>query len=121
MKLATENSNSITVAAKLAPEDVACGDFVALLKTTFELPSYMWDVAQGMLPVDELVRLQMIPSDAGVPLKVFAVCLPFVYVKTADGTVKTLDMRREQIVRLDHDCGKEVWDELKPGKKKQHC
>lgn len=77
----------------------------------------MWDAGQGLLPIHELVRLRIIPSDAGVPLKVFAVCLPFIYAKNTAGELKTLDMRRQQIVRLDRACAKEVWDELKPGKK----
>jgi hypothetical protein len=100
MKLATditeESSSDTTVAATLAPEDVACGDFVAVLNMTFELPTYMWDAAQAMLPVDELIRLQLIPSDSGVPLKVFGVCLPFVYVKSTAGDVLTLDTRRHR-------------------------
>lgn len=123
MKLVTDTSRPTTVAASLAPEDVACGDFVGVLRTTFELPTYMWDAAQALLPVDEVVRLPMIPADAGVPFKVFAVCLPFVYAKTAAGELRTLDVRREQIVRLDRDCAKAVWDELKPAKpeKKKNC
>jgi hypothetical protein len=116
MKTSTE-SNSTTVAAVVAGEDVACGDFVALLNTTCEVPSYMWDAGPAMLPIEELVRLRMIPSDAGVPLKVFGICLPFLYVKNSGGQLKTLDLRRQQIVRLDRACAKEVWDELKPVKK----
>ena len=104
MKLATEISSDTTVAATLAPEDVARGEFVALLNITYELPTYMWDAAQALLPVDELVRLQMIPSDAGTPLRVFGICLPFVYVKNAAGELTTLDLRRQQIVRLHQEC-----------------
>lgn len=118
MKLATDIAEATTVAATVAPEDVACGDFVAVLRTTFELPSYLWDGPPALQPIDELIRLRMIPSDSGLPHKVFAVCLPFVYAKTAAGEVKTLDLRREQIVRLDRDSAKAVWDELKPDKKK---
>jgi len=118
MKTSTESDSIITLAAIVAGEDVACGDFVALLNTTYEVPSYMWDAGPAMLPIDELVRLRMIPSDAGVPLKVFGVCLPFLYVKSSSGELKTLDLRRQQIVRLDRACAKEVWDELKPASKK---
>jgi hypothetical protein len=76
----------------------------------------MWD--QAMLPASELVRLRIIPGDAGVPLKVFAVCLPFVYAKDHKGNVQSLDIRRQQIVRLNSDCAKEVWHELKGLKRK---
>lgn len=118
MKTSTQSDSTITLAAIVAGEDVACGDFVALLNTTYEVPSYMWDAGPATLPIDELVRLRMIPSDAGVPLKVFGVCLPFLYVKSSGGELKTLDLRRQQIVRLDRACAKEVWNELKPASKK---
>ncbi|WP_254508107.1 hypothetical protein [Anatilimnocola floriformis] len=118
MKTTTETSSETSVAATLAPEDVACGDYVALLKVTYELPTYLWDAAQALMPADELVRLALIPPDSGVPLKVFAVCLPFVYVKSYAGEIKTLDLRREQIVRLHHESAKAVWKELKPDKTK---
>jgi hypothetical protein len=75
----------------------------------------MWD--QTMLPATELVRLKIIPTEAGTPLKVFAVCLPFIYAKTAAGDVRTLDLRRQQIVRLDRAAAKEVWSALKPNSK----
>jgi hypothetical protein len=115
MKTSTESQSTTTVAATVAGEDVRCGDYVTVLNATCEVPSYMWD--QAMLPAGELVRLKIIPCEAGVPLKVFAVCLPFLYAKNASGELKTLDLRRQQIVRLDRTCAKKVWDELKPGKK----
>jgi hypothetical protein len=116
MKTSTETQPTTTVAASVAGEDLHCGEYVTLLNATCEIPSYMWD--QAMLPATELVRLKIIPCEAGVPLKVFAVCLPFVYAKTAAGDVRTLDLRRQQIVRLDRAAVKEVWTVLKPANKK---
>jgi hypothetical protein len=117
MKTSTESHSATTVAATIAGEDIHCGDFVTLLNAIFEVPSYQWD--QAMLPPTELVRLKLIPCDAGVPLKVFAVCLPFIYAKDSKGEIKTLDLRREQLVRLSGDCAEKVWDELKAAQKKK--
>lgn len=117
MKTSLETESTTTVAATVAGEDVHCGDFITLHSATFEVPSYMWD--QAMLPPGELVRLRMIPSEAGVPLKVFGVCLPFIYAKDAKGEIKTLDLRREQVVRLDADCAESVWRAMKPPHKKK--
>ncbi len=114
MKTASGTASETTVAATVAGEDVNCGDFVALLSTIYELPSYFWDSCDVALIPNELVRLRMIPSEAGVPLKVIAICLPFVYAKTSCGEVKTLDLRRTQIVRLDRASAKQVWQALKP-------
>ena len=112
MKTSIEPQSRTTVAATVAGEDVSCGDYVTLLTATCEVPSYMWD--QAMLPPTELVRLKIMPSDAGVPLKVFAICLPFVYAKTPTGQVRTLDLRWQNIARLDRASAKEVWTALKP-------
>lgn len=117
MKTSTESTAATTVAATVAGEDIHCGDFVTVLNTIFEVPSYQWD--QALLPPTELVRLKMIPCDAGVPLKVFAVCLPFIYAKDSKGEIKTLDLRREQLVRLNCDSAEKVWDELKAAQKRK--
>jgi hypothetical protein len=117
MRTSTEPESATTVAATVAGEDIHCGDFITLLNATFELPSYMWD--QALLPPTELVRLKMIPSDAGLPLKVFSICLPFVYAKDTKGEIRTLDLRREQVVRLNCDCAETVWREFKSAQKRK--
>lgn len=113
MKSTSAAQLETTVAATVAGEDVNCGDFVAVLSVVYEVPSYMWDSCESVLPAQELVRLKMIPSDAGIPLKVQAICLPFIYAKNAAGEFSTLDVRRQQIVRLDRQAAKEVWKSLR--------
>lgn len=112
MKSPTESLET-TVAATVSGEDVSCGDYVALLNAVCELPTYLWNCCSDSTAPHELIRLRLIPSEAGVPLKVFAICLPFVYAQTATGEVETIDLRREQIVRLDRKSAKRVWRELK--------
>ncbi len=101
-----------TTAATVAGEDLACGDYVSLLTETVELPSFLWNCSDLMLSPHELVRLKVIPSQAGQPLKVMAICLPFVYAKTSAGEMTTLDIRRAQLVRLDRRCAKSIWKQL---------
>jgi hypothetical protein len=113
MKTNTKLSPATTVAASVAGEDVHCGDYVALLSHIYELPTCLWSSGSDYLPADEIIRLKMIPEDAGVPLKVFAVCLPFVYALTSCGEMKTLDLRRQSIVRLDRSSAKQVWKQLR--------
>jgi hypothetical protein len=60
----------------------------------------------------ELVRLKMIPANAGQPLRVIAICLPFVYARTPSGEMATIDTRRAQLVRLHRKCAKTIWKEL---------
>lgn len=118
MKTKTAAQLETTVASTLAGEDVARGDFVALLNSVCELPSYLWNSCDALLPADELVRLKFIPSEAGTPLKVFAICLPFIYATTAEGMTETIDLRQSQIVRLDRASAKKVWRQLKQDSKR---
>ncbi len=104
-------------AATVAGEDLACGDYVSLLNEMVELPSFLWDCCGASLSPEEVVRLRLIPDDAGQPLRVIAICLPFVYAKTPKGETVTLDTRRMQLVRLDRKCAKLVWKHLRCGPK----
>jgi hypothetical protein len=107
---------SSTLAKPLAPEEVHPGDFVTVLYITYELPSFLWCADSFRIPHDEPVRLQFLPEDGGAPLKVRAVCLPFVLVKTSANQHRTLDLRKCRIARLDPEFAKTAW---KAGKKKQ--
>jgi hypothetical protein len=102
-----------TAAATVAGEDLACGDYVSLLSETVDFPSFFWDCCGAGLSPHELVRLRTIPANAGHPLKVIAICLPFVYAKTPGGDVATVDTRQAQLVRLHRKCAKVIWKELR--------
>lgn len=108
------------IAATVSGEDLACGDYVALLTETVDVPSYLWDRCETALSPHELVSLKLIPEDAGQPLKVVAVCLPFVYVQTPNLETATVDTRRASLVRLDRKCAKVVWKKLKSKAKREN-
>ncbi len=112
MKTKAKSNLETRVAATVAGEDLACGDYVAVLTEIVEAPSFLWDCCGASLSPHELVRLKMIPADAGRPLKVLAVCLPFVYAKTHKGKTTTIDLRQMHLVRLDRKCAKVVWKTL---------
>lgn len=120
MKTETTPSET-TLAATIAGEDLCAGMYVSVLNETLELPSFLWDTSTGTLAPDELVRLTCIARDAGVPLKVAAVCLPFVFVSDPAGTCRTLDVRRMQLVRLDARYAKRVRKALKPKSPVSRC
>jgi hypothetical protein len=97
------------VARSLAAEDLRCGHFVGILHETVELPSYHWTCDGQLLPPDELIRIVYRPTEGGTPLKVKAICLPFVFVKHPSGQHQTLDVRRHQLVRLNDNYARLVW------------
>lgn len=107
------------VGRSLAPEDLRPGDLVSVLTEILELPSFLWCHDSQLLAPDEPVRMPWRPDDAGTPLKVKAICLPFVFVKTPNGEGRILDMRRCQLVRLSSDYARSVWRAFK--KQKNSC
>jgi hypothetical protein len=109
MKTSDSAQKSITtVATRLAPEDLRPGQDVAILAEIFECPTWLWHCeAPGFRP-DELVRLQALGRSTGRPLRIKAVCLPFVLVTRSDGKSRTLDIRRVQLVKLDRGYAKLV-------------
>ena len=118
MKVATPKQWDTSVAARVAGEDIACGDFVAAMNEVVELPSFLWNCSSISLTPDDAVRIRVMAHDAGQPYKVIGVCLPFIYVKTHWGSVAILDTRQRQLVRLDQQCARSVWKKLKSAAKK---
>ena len=78
-----------------------------------EWPSFYWDasLAGGR---DPLVRVSRLPTEDRVPLKIKAICLPFVFVKKPTGEFQTIDIRLTQLARLDRVYARTVWKSLKP-------
>jgi hypothetical protein len=104
------------IVAGVAGEDIQPGDFLTLSSELVELPSYLWSCESTSITNDEPVRIRYIPSEAGEPLKVIAICLPFVYAKQAKGATRILDIRQHQLVKLDAWVGRKVWKRLKAAK-----
>ena len=106
-------SSETALAASVAPEDLECGDFVAVLSVTHEYPSFLWCCDSELLAREEPVRVQRMGADDGTPLKVKAICLPFVLVKEANGKHRTLDVRLCRLARLASDYAREVWKAMR--------
>jgi hypothetical protein len=101
------------LAASVAPEDLRCGDFVALLSVVHEFPSFFWSCGSGALACDRPVRVECTGTEDGAPLRIEAICLPFVFVKDAAGKYRTLDVRLCRLARLSADYGRKVWKALR--------
>ena len=113
MKTFRAGSELPHLSASVAPEDLNCGDFVAALNSICELPSFLWCCDSSAVEPDEPVRIQFRAANAGIPLKIKAICLPFVFVKFPNGKSQTMDVRHTQFVRLNSDYARTVWKELK--------
>lgn len=109
----TESAAPATLARSLAPEEIRVGDYVTPLSTVIEVPSYWWPADGWSMRHDEPVRVRVLNTCDGVPLRVKAVCLPFALVKRPTGRMMTLDTRQCQFARLDPAYGKRAWKTLK--------
>jgi len=112
MKAETTTSSETNVSRSLAAEDLKCGDFVGILYEIVEWPSFLWSGDPQLLPPDELVSLMCRVDGGGTPLKVKAICLPFVFVKKPCGRHRILDVRQHRLVRLSSDYAQPVWKAL---------
>lgn len=113
MKTSTRHFPAPSLAATTAPEDLRPGEYVAVLNETWEYPSFLWCGDAGTSPREEPIRIRWRPQPAGVPLKVKAVCLPFVFVEDPHGQFRTADVRQTEFVRLQRDYARLVWKSLR--------
>ena len=102
-----------SLAATVAAEDLRCGDMIAILNQVFEYPSFLWCLDGQLAPPEEPVRIRWRSRDGGLPLKVEAVCLPFVLLEEPCGSYRTVDIRQCDCVRLNADYARLVWKRLK--------
>jgi len=108
----TKTKSATTIAARVAGEDIAKGDYVTILSEIIELPSFLWCCSSVSLPPDEPVRIRYLPQAVGQPHQVVAVCLPFVYAKLPSSKIIALDTRQQQLVRLDRVNGRSLWKQM---------
>jgi hypothetical protein len=113
MKAEPKAISETHVARLLAAEDLRCGDYVSILQEIVEWPSFFWSDCGQTLPPGEPVQLACRPKDSGMPLKVKAICLPFVFVKQPCGQHRTLDVRRHRLARLTPDYAVQVWKAMR--------
>lgn len=113
MKTERSNNSETCLARPLAAEDLRRGDFVSILHEVVEYPSFFWCSDPQLWPPGEPVRMQLRPREGGTPLKVKAICLPFVFVKTPCGKHRTLDVRQQRLVRLSRDYALRVWNTMR--------
>ena len=113
MKTLASRLSKTKLARSVAPEDLRRGDIVAILDEICELPSFLWCCDSNLLPPHEPVRMKWRTTDNGRPLKIKAICLPFVLVQTPRGHPETLDVRKCQLVRLNRKYAKRVWKKLR--------
>ena len=83
-----------------SPEDIQIGDFIAVTHTRYELLPGPFDPAPVGRESVEPLRVTMIPPNAGEPLKVVAISLPFVMAESHDDRRFAIDTRQHVLTRV---------------------
>jgi len=110
--------NESELAKSLAAEDIRCGDMVAVLDMVVEYPSFLWSEDPQVLSPEEPVRVPWRCGQTGRPLRVKAICLPYVLVKAPDGSHTSLDTRQCRLVRLSRRYAGKAWKKLRKSRRK---
>jgi len=113
-----DNPLETTLARRVAAEDVARGDYLALLNEIYQAAPFLWDCDSHLTASNEPISIRFRAPGAGSPMRVVAICLPFVFVKMPRYGHRTLDLRSVEVVRLDPHYARRAWRGLR-GKKKR--
>jgi hypothetical protein len=82
----------------VAPEDLAPGMYVTALAAVAQCWPDTDCVPEGSTL--RALRMSFTPGEAGVPLQVESVCLPFVLAREFDGRSRVLDVRSLRLARV---------------------
>lgn len=107
------------IAKLLAPEDVSVGDFVAVLSVEHEYPWVSYYFEPPMAGQEEVVRVRLRPCRPCAPMRVEAICLPFIFVRTATGDTQTIDVRAMRLAKLSPKYAKYVRKAMQAKKRKK--
>ncbi|MBN2217334.1 MAG: hypothetical protein JW719_08150 [Pirellulales bacterium] len=119
MKIKNTIMDNVELAKSLAAEDVRCGDLVAILDVVCEYPSFLWNGDSQLLSPHDPIRVRWRSPAPSRPLKVKAICLPYLLVKSPNGRHATLDTRQCRLVRLSGAYAKKAWNQLKTDAQKR--
>ncbi|MCA9278572.1 MAG: hypothetical protein H6815_07925 [Phycisphaeraceae bacterium] len=101
------------LARRVAPEDIVPGMYAAVMSVRHQYIAW-WRLTEHSVDPLEVETYSFIPCNAGEPVRVREVCLPFVCVSCVDGEHRTLDVRLVQLARLDPAYGKNAMKRLVP-------
>lgn len=100
-----------------SPEDIQIGDHVVKTHKRYQLVPCNVERSVTGEAVEPII-LYGWPFDAGEPMKVLAVCLPFVMVKTTYDTREAIDTRQDVLMKVSKTYAKAAKPQPEKKKKK---
>lgn len=99
------------LARLLAPEDIRVGMYVTQMSVMHE--HWPWDCEPKFGESPQPLRIRWLARRGGMPLRVRAVCLPFVLVESPSGKPRPLDVRRVELAEISRDYARVVQTRLR--------
>lgn len=99
-----------------SPEDIRIGDYVVKTHRRYQLVPCSVERPMSGEAIEPVI-LYGWPFDSGEPMKVLAVCLPFVMTESAEGLREAIDTRQDVLMRVSKTYAKAA--KPKPEKKKK--
>lgn len=101
----------------IAPEDITIGAHIVILQQIHEYPSFLWCGESTLFKPEQPVRITMLPCEPE-PLRVRAICLPYVLVKSPRGERRMIDVREVSVGVIPEPVGRVMYSSLKPRDKR---
>ena len=102
----------------VAPEDIRAETYVTLLREVIEVFPFGCLSESSWRKIEPL-RVTVSCDEAGTPLRVIDVCLPFILVEDPCCRHRTLDVRRHQVARLKGRYARKAFDRMRADAKKR--
>ena len=93
----------------IGPEDVRAGQYVTLAEKTWQILCIP-DDCSAVAAEPRIAHVSGLPEEAGWPLRVLKVCLPYVFVENASGGHGMVDLRCHRLSRLSKSYGRAVFE-----------
>ncbi len=101
-----EKMQQVKVAKQLRADDIRVGEYVAVLCETYEWPAVF---CSGVFDAPTVHRATLVPNHTEDPVRIEAVCVPFVFVVDTAGKHRVLDLRRVRLARVSGGFGRAVF------------
>lgn len=118
-EVCSDRASATAAVRPLAAEEIRAGDYLVILRETFEYPAVLLRCDPLQPHDDAMLRFSLIPDLGGLPRRVQATYLPYVLVRGADGRAETLDVRRQQLARVPASSARIIWRTLRRARKKR--
>ncbi len=111
-----KKDNGISVVRQVRADDVCVGDYVVVMHESYDFVSMACFSDADSTKVE---RVTVLPNETKPPVRIEAVCVPFLMVKAVGGKRTMVDMRRVQLGQVSSRFGRSVFAALRPKRSKK--